>query len=410
MSSPGNTLTPIEQALPQLLSRVSCVAGVESLPLLKALNRVAAEEIVAPCQVPGEDNSAMDGYALQTSALASGQTRFPVSQRIPAGSVGKTLAQGTVARIFTGAPIPAGANAVVMQENTRLDAGLVEILAPVIAGENIRPAGADVRQGERLVSAGHRLRAPDIGLLAGCGLAEVAVRKPLRIAVLTTGDELVRPGQPLQPGQIYNSNLYTLSTLLQALGHEVIDHGIVADTREATEQALRDAAQGADCLISSGGVSVGEEDHVRHAVERIGELAFWKLAIKPGKPFAFGSVEGKPFFGLPGNPVSSFVNFALVVRPCLDKMGGVTPPADMALDLPAGFSLARTGIRQEYLRVVVQRDAAGQRVLHLTGNQSSGVLSSVSRCDGLAIVPPDTAVAPGDLLRFLPLSAIVAHV
>lgn len=407
--SPSPTLTPIEQALTQILASLSLVAGEQSVAIGAALHRVLAQDIEAPVAVPGYDNSAMDGYAVNSAELSAGITHYPVSQRIAAGSVGQTLKPATAARIFTGAPMPEGADAVVMQENCRLEGATVIVDVPVRAGENVRRAGADVQRGEKLFSAGHRLRAPDIGMLAGVGLETLTVRRALRVAVLTTGNELVRPGQPLKEGQIYNSNFYTVSSLLQGLGHEVLDCGIVTDTLQATEQALLDAALGADCIISSGGVSVGEEDHVRAALQNVGELSFWKLAIKPGKPFAFGTIASKPFFGLPGNPVSAFVNFALVLRPCLARLSGLIEPVAIPWHLPADFEMETTGARQEYLRVrcVLSDDSLPK--LQLTGSQSSGVLSSVSHSDGLAIVPPNTAVRRGELLRFLPLNEIVGH-
>lgn len=405
--SPSTTLTPIDQALQQILANLSPVVGEQSVPIGAALHRVVAQRINAPLAVPGYDNSAMDGYAVNSADLSAGITQFPVSQRIAAGSVGQTLSPATAARIFTGAPIPEGADAVVMQENCRLDGTTVIVEVPVSAGENVRRAGADVQKGELLFRAGQRLRAPDIGMLAGVGLQEVTVRRALRVAVLTTGNELVRPGQALQAGQIYNSNFYTVSSLLQGLGHEVLDCGIVTDTLQATEQALLAAAQGADCIISSGGVSVGEEDHVRAALQNVGELSFWKLAIKPGKPFAFGTIANKPFFGLPGNPVSAFVNFVLVLRPCLARLSGLIEAPAIPWQLPADFEMETTGVRQEYLRVHCVHSAGSAPMLRLSGSQSSGVLASVSHSDGLAIVPPNTAVKRGELLRFLPLNEIV---
>lgn len=410
VNSIAHTLTPIEQALEQILATLQVRADTERVSLGDALRRVLSQGLVASMNVPAYDNSAMDGYAIASAALQAGQSRFPISQRIPAGSVGQTLHAGSVARIFTGAPMPPASDAVVMQENCRADGDFVDILQPVRAGENVRKAGADIATGELLFQAGHRLRAPDIGVLAGVGLQEVEVYRPLRVALLTTGNELVHPGQSLQAGQIYNSNFYMLGALLKQLGHEVIDCGIVADSLDATRNTLRHAAQVADCIISSGGVSVGEEDHVRQAVVDTGSLAFWKLAIKPGKPFAFGEVGGKPFFGLPGNPVSSFINFVLVVRPCLDRLGGIIPEPELPWQLPADFARERSGVRQEYLRVRCIHEHGNHLRMQLTGNQSSGVLSSVSHCDGLAVVPPNSAVARGDLLRFLPLNAIVGHV
>jgi molybdopterin molybdotransferase len=407
---PGSALTSIDTALAQLLSRMAAVTDREEVALPRALHRVLAETIHAAIDVPGHANSAMDGYAVNSQTLARGQYRLRVTQRIPAGRVGQALAIGSAARIFTGAPIPPGADAVVMQENCSVEGDEIVVMQAVEAGENVRRAGSDVERGTLLFEAGHRLRAPDIGVLAGVGRETVVVCRPLRVAVLTTGDELVRPGEPLQTGQIYNSNFYMLSTLVQGLGHDVVDCGIVADSLDSTVQALLAAAANADCIISSGGVSAGEEDHVRTALARIGELSLWKLAIKPGKPFAFGQLEGKPFFGLPGNPVSAFVTFALLVRPCLQRLGGARDQAPLQLQLTADFDLPVSGIRQEYLRVCCATDAQGETVLRLAGSQSSGVLSSVSHADGLAIVPPLSAVQRGDKLRFMPLSEIVGQV
>ncbi len=407
-NAPGARLTPVDEALTRLLADMAVVAGTETVAIKRSLNRVLAAAVDAPISVPGYDNSGMDGYALDSTAPQDVPLR--VSQRIAAGSEGEALAKGTVARIFTGAPLPPGADAVVMQENCVRDGDELRILQRVAAGENVRRAGSDVQRGARLFEAGHRLRAPDVGMLAGVGMAWVEVRAPLRVALLTTGNELVRPGQVLAPGQIYNSNFYTLRALLRSLGHEILDCGIVPDSLAATEEALRAAAENTDCIISSGGVSAGEEDHVRHALERAGELTLWKLAIKPGKPFACGRIAGKPFFGLPGNPVSAIVNFALIVKPCLERLGGVRVEPPIPWKLPAGFTLPESGVRQEYLRVRVDRESEGMPALRLTGNQGSGILSSVSHCDGLAVVPPHTAVSVGDWLRFIPLSEIVGPV
>lgn len=406
----GSTLTPIDEALAALLPGMEIVADTETVAVGEAVNRVVASDQTSAIDVPGFAVSAMDGYALNSGELVAGQRRFVISQRIPAGSIGTRLTAGTAARIFTGAPVPVGADAVVMQENTRLDGETLEVLQSAAAGENVRPAGDDVRRGSLLVEAGQRLRAPDIGMLAGSGIATIKVRRPLRVAILTTGNELVRPGTPLQPGQIYNSNFYLLDSLLRGLGHEVRDCGIVEDTLSATEAALRQAAVNADCIISSGGVSAGEEDHVRKALDKVGDLALWKLAIKPGKPFAFGHVGGKPFFGLPGNPVSAFVTYALLVRPALDRLAGAQTKRNLPLWLPADFEIERNGSRQQYLRVRCSNEGESCPVMHLAGNQSSGVLSAVRGADGLAVVPIHATVRRGDRLRFIPLSEIVGQV
>ncbi|MDX1492229.1 MAG: molybdopterin molybdotransferase MoeA, partial [Pseudohongiellaceae bacterium] len=379
-------LTPIDTALEQLLSSLSQVEETERLPLDDACNRVLAEDVHAGINVPGLDNSAMDGYAIAFQSLQSNSQALRVSQRIPAGTIGQELEPGTAARIFTGAALPPGADTVVIQENCERDGDYVRVLQAPSLGENVRKAGSDVSEGSLLFAAGHSLRAPDIGLLAAVGTQSVLLKRRLKVAILTTGDELARLGQPLQPGQIYNSNFYTLAAMLKGLGCEVLDCGVVADTLEATEKALLHAAENSDCIISSGGVSAGEEDHVRHALERIGTLSLWKLAIKPGKPFAFGQIGSKPFFGLPGNPVSAFVTFALLVRPSLITMSGAALAMAPPIQWPVNFDLAQNGERQEYMRVVLKTNADGQPVMHAAGSQSSGVLSAVSRADGLAVV------------------------
>lgn len=400
------SLTRVEDALSELLSHCSPGGGTEAIALDRARARILAADHTAPSDVPAWDNSAMDGYTLAASSCSGASCRLRISQRIPAGSAAPALEPGTAARIFTGAPLPEGADAVVMQENCREQDGAVEILQAVSAGQNVRRAGSDMSKGQTLMPAGRRLRAADLGLLAGTGLARVSVHRRLRVALLATGDELVAPGGPLREGQIYNSNAYTLAALLEALGVECIDAGVVGDDLQRTTEAIGELAEQADCVITTGGVSVGEEDHVRAAVERLGSLSIWKLALKPGKPFAFGHVGQTPFFGLPGNPVSVFVTFVLLVRPCLLKMSGASECLPRSVRLPAGFDAPRSGDREEYLRVSLgEGEGAGQ--LLPFRSQSSGLLSSLSHSDGLAVVPPRTAVNRGDLLRFLSFDAIV---
>ena len=396
-------LTPLAEALERILAGATHVPETERRPLMTALGAVLATDVVSAVQVPQEDNSAMDGYALR---VADAPGPLLVSQRIPAGRVGDELLPGTAARIFTGAVIPPGADAVVMQEVCTVLDGSVHIDASVEKGQNIRPSGQDVDQGETVLSRGRRLRAQDLGLLASVGVAEVEVYRPLKVAVLSTGDELVEPGAAkLEPGQLYNSNRYTLAGLLQGMGVEFVDAGIIPDDPDATAEALKSAARQADCVITSGGVSVGEEDHVKNQVERLGRLDLWKLAIKPGKPLAYGCIDDTPFIGLPGNPTSVFVTFCLVARPFLRKLQGVSEPEPAAISASAAFSTGKPLIRQDYVRVCLENDERGLLARRFS-NQSSGVLSSVSRSDALAIVPAGTVVEEGDALEVLLLDLL----
>jgi len=400
-------LTPIDIALNNILNSLPSISEAEQSEIIQSVSRILAADITAPADVPGADNSAMDGYAVNSADLATVPSMLPVSQRIAAGRVGEALESGTAARIFTGAPLPVGADAVVMQENCEVLNDNVTILQTITPGENVRKKGGDIQNGAIVFAAGHRLRIQDIGTLASAGVASVEVKRRLKVAVLTTGDELVRPGTPLGIGQIYNSNYYAIASLLQALGMEILDLGIVADSLDSTLASLEQAGRDADCIISSGGVSVGEEDHVKAAVTKMGSLDLWKLAIKPGKPFAYGSVLGKPFFGLPGNPVSAFVTFVLLVKPALLKLSGANNTDTVHYPLPSGFDLIRSGERQEYLRVSLYSDSSGNTKLMPFVSQSSGVGSSVSVTDGLAIVPPFTSVQEGDMLTFAPFTELV---
>ena len=400
------SLTPIAAALEQLASLLPQITETESVPLVQAAGRILADDCVSSIDVPGHCNSAMDGYALLSSDLAKPNVQLRITQRIAAGEVGSRLDSGEAARIFTGAPVPEGADAVVMQENCDVNGDALRVLQQVKPGENLRLAGDDIKAGALILARGRRLKPQDIGLLASIGLESVSVKRRLRVSLLTTGDELVQPGAKLEAGQIYNSNYYTLHSLLRGLQVDVSDCGIVADDFEGTRQALLAAAGKSDCVITTGGVSVGEEDHVKAVVEQEGELQLWKLAIKPGKPLACGKIAKTQFFGLPGNPVSAFVTFALVVRPCLLRMLGGERSEANSYRVAAGFAAAESGERQEYLRCQLLHDPDGAASLQTIKNQSSGVAASLSQADGLAIVPPYTAVAIGDSLEFIPFSEL----
>ncbi|ROR94845.1 molybdopterin molybdochelatase [Sinobacterium caligoides] len=397
--------TAIETALATLLNDAPLVTEAVTVKLADAVGRVLAEDVVAAVSVPPFDNSAMDGYAVRAGDLAAGAS-VRVTQRISAGSVGVEVVAGEAARIFTGAAMPAGADAVLMQEKAVVSDKCLSTTSVIPVGNNIRRAGQDLIAGEVVLPAGHRLRPQDLGVLASVGVELLQIRRPLKVALLSTGDELREPGQVLLPGQIYNSNRYTLSALLGRLDVEVVDLGICRDTAEDTERLLRKAAGACDLIISSGGVSVGEEDHVKAEVEKLGALKLWKLAIKPGKPLAYGKVLGVPFLGLPGNPAAVFVTFCLVARPYILTMQGCRETAPLSVFLPANFTVAKPGRRQEYLRAKIERDG-GTAVVSQFSNQSSGVLSSTSWANCLAIVPIGQAIAEGDMVEVLPLDGLL---
>lgn len=405
-------LTPLAEALGAILEQVGPPPGVIRSPLLEALGKVLAEDIVSTLNVPPCDNSAMDGYALRAADLdptVNPSQSLEISQRIAAGDPVGVLAPGTAARIFTGAPVPAGADTVVMQENTRTEEATVIFTQSVELGRHIRPAGQDIAVGDRVLQRGRRLQPQDIGILASIGRVQVPVYRPLKVALMSTGDELVEPGSPLGSGQIYNSNRYTLSSLLLAMGCELVDGGIVADDAAGTAEQLRRLGSAADLVLSTGGVSVGEEDHVKSALQSRGELSLWKLNIKPGKPLAFGHIHINerrvPFIGLPGNPSSVYVTFALIARPFIVLSQGQSDATALQLEVAADFEWPRAGSRQEYLRARVEIEA-GKRVVRLYPNQSSGVLLSTSWANALAIIPPGKTIARGEPVEVLLLSEL----
>lgn len=396
------------EALDFLLSAVRPIADSEILPTLEANGRVLAQAQASRLDVPPMDNTQMDGYAVRSMDCASGAAVLPVSQRVPAGQVPQPLQPGTAARIFTGATIPPGADAVVMQEQCEADGDKVTIRHAPEAGEWIRRCGEDIRAGSVILPAGTRLRAQELGLAASVGLAELPLVRRPRVAVFFTGDELAMPGEPLKPGAIYNSNRFLLRGLLQNLGCEITDYGIVPDSLEATRKVLREAAQGHDLVLTSGGVSVGEADYVKPAVEAEGRLDMWQIAIKPGKPLAFGEIrrsgDAAFFIGLPGNPVSSFVTFLLFVRPFLLRMQGVQQVAPRAVHVRADFDWPKADRRNEFLRARLN-DRGG---LDLFPNQGSAVLTSTVWGDGLVDNPAGCTIAQGDSVRFIPFAELLS--
>ena len=406
-------LMTLELALQQLLEQVVVLPDTETVNLLQADGRVLAQDVVSALHVPAQDTSAMDGYALSCDNVHSSDGALPVSQRITAGSETVPLQPHTVARIFTGAPIPEGADAVVPQEECELagaDASqrpVVQINSVPIPGQWIRRAGEDVTRGSVVLARGTRLGAADLGLAASVGMASVKVVRRPRVALFSTGNELIMPGtvtpQEMPPGTIYNSNRFFLHHLLTRLGCEVTDLGIVPDDLDATVHTLRAAAQGHDVILTSGGVSVGEEDHIKPAVQVLGSLDLWQVAIKPGKPFAYGRVAGAYFMGLPGNPVSSFVTFLALVRPFLLRLQGVQDVAMHTVAVRADFDRPQADKRQEFLRV--RRNAQGG--LDLFANQSSGVLTSLAWGDGLLDNPPSRAIVYGDMVRYISIADLL---
>jgi molybdopterin molybdotransferase len=391
-------LLSVDDALARLLAQAKPVADIEEVPTLEATNRVLARAQRSTMDVPPMDNSAMDGFAVRTRD----GDRLRVTQKIAAGSVGKPLEEGTAARIFTGAPIPPGADAIVMQEHTSTEGDRVVLSKKPSPGDWIRRVGSDVRKGGEILPAGKRLLPQDTGLAASVGIKTLPVHRKVRLGLFFTGDELVMPGEPLAPGRIYNSNRFTLRGLGEVFGCEVHDYGIVPDSLEATRDALRRAAAQTDIIVTSGGVSVGEADYVKPAVEAEGKLLMWRIAMKPGRPLAFGTVKTAAFIGLPGNPVSSFVTFLVFVRPFLLKTQGISQTEPRSVVARADFDWPEPDARREFLRV--KWNAQGGLELYPT--QDSAVLTSTSWADGLVDNPAAHAIRKGDLVRFLPYAEL----
>jgi len=410
-NSHDGPLLRLDSALAQLQSSVTAVAAIEARPLRETLGAVLAEDLIAPFDVPPADNAAVDGYALRFADLdPAGETLLPVAGRAAAGHpLREDPPRGAAVRIFTGAPIPAGLDTVVMQEDCRPVEGGVAIAPGRRQGSHYRRAGEALRRGERALAAGRRLRPADIGLAASLGITALRVRRPLRVALFSTGDELGEPGGPLPASGRFDANRFTLAALLARQGAAVSDLGIVGDDRPRIAAALAEAARSHDLLLTSGGVSVGEEDHVKAAVERQGRLHFWSLAIKPGRPVALGQVGRVAFVGLPGNPAAAVVTFVALVRPLLALLSGgrVEPPR--SFPVTSGFAHRKKPGRQEWLRVSLRPGADGGWQAERFPREGSGLLSSLAATDGFAILSEDTTeVAPGDRLGFLPYSEVEA--
>lgn len=388
----------VNEAIDYLVSQAKAITQTETLPLAQCLGRVLAQPIVSSVNVPPHDNSMMDGYAVRLQDVQPGLV-MNVSQRIPAGTDPEPLQKTTAARIFTGAPIPSGADAVIMQEDASAQDGGIVFNTLVKSGQNIRKCGEDIALGATILQSGQKLRPQDLALIASVGQAEIAVYKKLKLVTFTTGDELLTPGQAPQAGKIYNSNHTNLMALVMQLGFEWIDMGQVEDTLSATQAALKKAAELGDVIITTGGVSVGEEDHLKPAAESLGKLDMWQVKMKPGKPLAFGEVLGKPFLGLPGNPVSAFTTFNVFARPFLLKMQGAVDIAPQAVWVQADFAWLKPGFRREFVRARLHNQ--GHKTLaQIYPHQGSGVLTSTVWASGLVVIPEDTAINPGDWVEY----------
>lgn len=403
-------LMPIEEAERLIAQRIAPLAASEEVPLGAAAGRVLAADLLAPIDLPRFDNSAVDGYAVRYADLApAGETRLPVTGRAAAGHAAERFA-GAAVRIFTGAPMPPGTDTVFMQEDCRRDGDVVLLPPGLPRGANRRLAGEDVRAGAVALPQGTRLRPAQLALAAALGVASVQVRRRLRVALFSTGDEVAEPGTPLAQARIYDANRRLLGELLAAAGADVTDLGILADAPERLAEALKEAAghaAGHDLILTSGGVSTGEADHVRDAVERVGRLVFWRIAIKPGRPVAMGVIDGAAFVGLPGNPVAAFVTFVRIVRPLLARLAGERRAPLLPLPVRAAFSYRKKKGRREYVRVSLAH-AGGSVEAHKFPREGAGVLTSLTETDGLAELGESvTRVEPGDMIGFLPYAVLI---
>lgn len=397
----GGALMQADAALALLTERVRPIVETETVSLLAASGRVLAEDLIAERSVPPHDNAAVDGFAVRHADLGEGETRLPISARVAAGQWIDAVEPGRAVRIFTGAPMPEGLDSIFMQEDCRVEDGFVILPPGLKPGSNRRKAGEDVKQGAALLSAGMRLRPQEVGLIAAQGRTEVRVFRPLRVALFSTGDELREPGQELPPGAIYDANRFMLAAQLRAMGCAVVDLGILPDRLEAIAAAMERAAGEADAIVTSGGMSTGEEDHVRAAVSAAGQIHFWRLAIRPGRPVAFGTAHGRAFVGLPGNPVAALVTCLRFARPVLLRLAGQSDVAPLMVKAAAGFSAKKKFGRREWLRCRFGPGGALERF----AKDGAGILSSLSYADGLAEIPEEvTVINPGDLLDFLPFN------
>ena len=406
----GGPMMSVDEAVALIAERVTPVQDVETVALARADGRILAQDLAAPLPLPPFTNSAVDGYAVASRDLPRQEARaFPVTGRIQAGGVAAApIEPGNAMRIFTGAPMPEGADTVFMQEDVRLEEGKVVLPVGLRPGANVRPAGEDIPMGHAALKAGQRLRPQDIALAAAFGLTELGVARPIRVAVFSTGNELVSPGEARGSAQLFDSNRFMLMAMLARIGCHISDLGILRDDRAALSSALQQVAGSHDLILTTGGVSTGEEDHVKSAVESVGKLVLWRMAIKPGRPVAMGIIGGTPFIGLPGNPVASFVTFVHVVRPTVLALSGAMPEKLVPMPVRAGFSYKKKIARREYVRVNLRKAGDGAIEAIKFPREGAGLLSSLVDTDGLVELGEDvTQVEPGQTVRFLSYASLM---